>query len=110
LFSVSASIPDPYEPKFLKENADETIDGYYDAAVQFIQDSIIAVESMFKSLTDVYEEEGAMHVTGTVLPALIPTAWAAKEAKGLAGLRGGGKPKVNSPKKNIVNRRKLSGW
>ncbi|SHH87921.1 hypothetical protein [Virgibacillus chiguensis] len=87
--AVSGVVPDPVEPSWLKESADETVDAYTRAAIQFLQDPMRAVESTAQAFTDTVESEGVMYVTGAALPALIPSAWAVKGASGVAKLGAG---------------------
>ncbi|WP_230856138.1 hypothetical protein [Lentibacillus populi] len=50
------------------------------------------VESVAQSVTDTVEEKGIMYVTGTALPAVIPSTWALKGIKGVSKLKGASKP------------------
>ncbi|WP_240458699.1 AHH domain-containing protein [Virgibacillus sp. Bac330] len=87
--AVSGVVPDPVEPSWLKESADETVDAYTQAAIQFLQDPMRAVESTAQSFTDNVEQEGVMYVTGATIPALIPSSMAVKGVSGVAKLGAG---------------------
>ncbi|WP_240458778.1 HNH/ENDO VII family nuclease [Virgibacillus sp. Bac330] len=87
--AVSGVVPDPVEPSWLKDSADETVDAYTQAAIQFLQDPIRAVESTAQAFTDTVESEGVMYVTGAALPALIPSSLAVKGASGVGKLGAG---------------------
>ncbi|WP_425303967.1 RNase A-like domain-containing protein [Virgibacillus chiguensis] len=87
--AVSGVVPDPVEPSWLKDSADETVDAYTQAAIQFLQDPIRAVESTAQAFTDTVEQEGVMYVTGATFPALIPSSLAVKGASGVAKLGAG---------------------
>ncbi|WP_331805708.1 hypothetical protein [Virgibacillus dokdonensis] len=87
--AVSGVVPDPVEPSWLKESAGETVDAYTQAALQFLQDPIRAVESTTQVFTDTVESEGVMYVTGATIPALIPGSLAVKGASGVAKLGAG---------------------
>ncbi|WP_254844012.1 HNH/ENDO VII family nuclease [Virgibacillus dokdonensis] len=87
--AASGVVPDPVEPSWLKESADETVDAYTRAAIQFLQDPIRAVESTAQAFTDTVESEGVMYVTGGTIPALIPGSLAVKGASGVAKLGAG---------------------
>ncbi|NWO14198.1 HNH/ENDO VII family nuclease [Virgibacillus sp.] len=87
--AVSGVVPDPVEPSWLKDSADETVDAYTQAAIQFLQDPIRAVESTAQAFTDTAESEGVMYVTGATIPALIPGSLAVKGASGVAKLGAG---------------------
>ncbi|NBJ71620.1 hypothetical protein, partial [Roseburia sp. 1XD42-34] len=86
---VSGIVPDPVEPSWLKESANETVDAYTQAALQFMQDPMRAVESTAQAFTDTVEREGIMYVTGATIPALIPGSWAVKGVSGAARLAAG---------------------
>ncbi|GIP65687.1 hypothetical protein J32TS6_42420 [Virgibacillus pantothenticus] len=87
--TVSGIIPDPVEPSWLKESANETVDAYTQAALQFMQDPMRAVESTAQAFTDTVESEGVMYATGAAVAALIPGSWAVKGASGVAKLGAG---------------------
>ncbi|NBJ70638.1 hypothetical protein, partial [Roseburia sp. 1XD42-34] len=87
--AVSGIVPDPVEPSWLKDSANETVDAYTQAALQFMQDPMRVVESTAQAFTDTVESEGVMYVTGATIPALIPGSWAVKGASGTAKLAAG---------------------
>ncbi|WP_121639173.1 HNH/ENDO VII family nuclease [Virgibacillus sp. Bac330] len=87
--AVSGVVPDPVEPSWLKDSADETVDAYTRAAIQFLQDPMRAVESTAQAFTDTVEQEGVMYFTGATIPALIPGSMAVKGASGVAKLGAG---------------------
>ncbi|SHI01537.1 DNase/tRNase domain of colicin-like bacteriocin [Virgibacillus chiguensis] len=87
--AVSGVVPDPVEPSWLKDSADETVDAYTQAAIQFLQDPMRAVESTAQAFTDTVESEGVMYVTGATIPALIPGSLAVKGASGVAKIGAG---------------------
>ncbi|WP_407701308.1 DNA/RNA non-specific endonuclease [Virgibacillus dakarensis] len=88
---LSGVIPNPIEPAFLRDKAEETADSYQEAVVQFVKDPMRAVESVAQSFTDSVEEKGIMYVTGSALPAVIPSTWALKGVKAVSKLKGAGK-------------------
>ena len=70
--SVSAIIPDPIEPTFLRNKADETFDEYKEAAIQLVQDPISVVELVVQMVSDAIKYEGAAYLTGETLTRFIP--------------------------------------
>ncbi|MFU0789012.1 MAG: TNT domain-containing protein [Virgibacillus proomii] len=96
---ASGYIPDVIEPAWLKDKADKTLDSYTQAAIQFLQDPMRVAESAAQSFTDTVEQEGIMYVTGSALPALIPSTWALRGAKGISKVGSAGKsPKLTGGK------------
>ncbi|MEB5452608.1 AHH domain-containing protein, partial [Virgibacillus pantothenticus] len=103
--TVSGIVPDPVEPSWLKDSADETVDAYTQAALQFMQDPMRAVESAAQAFTDTIEQEGVMYATGAAVAALIPGSWAVKGASGTAKLAAGAARKA--PK--LLDKKPFSG-
>ncbi len=103
--AVSGIVPDPIEPSWLKDSANQTVDAYSQAALQFIQDPMRAVESAAQAFTDTVEQEGVMYATGAAVAALIPGSWAVKGASGAARLAAGAARKA--PK--LLDKKPFSG-
>ena len=95
IVAVSALIPDPIEPELIKKTADETFDGYKQAAIQLIQDPVSVVNLVAQSASDIVEEEGFAYLTGGALTALIPASGVVKLARGGSKVKAPGKSKVN---------------
>ncbi|WP_183030303.1 hypothetical protein, partial [Clostridium sp. 1xD42-85] len=87
--TVSGIIPDPVEPSWLKDSASQTVNAYTQAALQFMQDPMRAVESTAQAFTDTVESEGVMYATGAAVAAFIPGSWAIKGASGVAKIGAG---------------------
>ena len=94
--SVSAIIPDPIEPTFLRNKADETFDEYKEAAIQLVQDPMSVVELVAQTVNDTIEHEGIPYLTGETLTAFIPASMGVKVVKGASKLKGPGKKNVNN--------------
>jgi len=52
------------EPDLINKAANKRIDQYTEALVEAIKDPIGVVESVSQTISDTYEEEGIMYVTG----------------------------------------------
>ena len=72
IVAVSSVIPDTIEPDFINKAANKRIDQYTEAIVEAIKDPIGVIESISQSISDTYEEEGIMYVTGSVASSFIP--------------------------------------
>ncbi|WHY79964.1 hypothetical protein QNH20_12820 [Neobacillus sp. WH10] len=72
IVAVSSVIPDTIEPDFINKAANKRIDQYTEALVEAIKDPIGVVESVSQSISDTYEEEGIMYVTGSTASSFIP--------------------------------------
>ncbi|MEH7356860.1 HNH/ENDO VII family nuclease [Neobacillus drentensis] len=72
IVAVSSVIPDTIEPDFINKAANKRIDQYTEALVEAIKDPIGVVESISQSISDTYEEEGIMYVTGNAASSFIP--------------------------------------
>jgi len=96
--SVSAIIPDPIEPTFLRNKADETFDEYKEAAIQLVQDPMSVVELVAQTVNDTIEHEGIPYLTGETLTAFIPASMGVKVVKGASKLKGPGKTNVGEAK------------
>ena len=94
--SVSALIPDPIEPAFLRNKADKTFDGYKEAAIQLVQDPMSGVELVAQTVSDTIEHEGLTYLTGETLTAFIPASMGVKAVKGDSKLKVPGKTNVNN--------------
>ena len=72
IVAVSSVIPDTIEPDFINKAANKRIDQYTEALVEAIKDPIGVVESISQTISDTYEEEGIMYVTGNAASSFIP--------------------------------------
>jgi len=72
IVAVSSVIPDTIEPDFINKAANKRIDQYTEAIVEAIKDPIGVIESVSQTISDTYEEEGIMYVTGNAASSFIP--------------------------------------
>ncbi|MEI3614498.1 HNH/ENDO VII family nuclease [Pseudogracilibacillus sp. SO30301A] len=108
IVALSAIIPDPIEPEWIKTKADETFEGYKETAIQLIQNPMSMLELTAQSVSDTVEAEGIAYVTGGAFTALIPASFGVKVVKGGAGIKGPGKAKVDkSPYSKEFFQRKI---
>jgi hypothetical protein len=63
---ISDFIPDDIEPAFLKNKSDSIIDDFQAVTKQLLEDPFIIVESIGQSISDTWEEEGVMYMSGYV--------------------------------------------
>jgi hypothetical protein len=70
---ISDIIPDEIEPAFLKNKSDSIIDDFQAVTKQLLEDPFIIVESIGQSISDAWEEEGAMYMGGYVAADVLVT-------------------------------------
>jgi hypothetical protein len=75
---VSDIIPDEIEPAFLKDKSDSIMDDFQAVTKQLLEDPFIIVESIGQSISDTWEEEGAMYMSGYVAADVLVSIFGGK--------------------------------
>ncbi len=78
---ISDIIPDDIEPAYLKDKSDnikEDVADFKEVTKQIIEDPFMMVESIGQSISDTWEEEGVMYVSGYVAADVLVSLYGGK--------------------------------